>query len=155
MNKLQLSVFTITLLALLSSVFLFAFVTDSQTNSKATAIHAKDGKELLSQAYYLEESELDLDEKLQDFKNASLLLISLCFSFLFLLCCLGLSGFPITTTFIGEDLVFSHIHSNQLALAFFVSASFIIDGLAIVRIYARVFLGPHVHSVYEMGYRSS
>ncbi len=84
MNKLQLSVFTITLLALLSSVFLFAFVTDSQTNSKATAIHAKDGKELLSQAYYLEESELDLDEKLQDFKNASLLLISLCFSFLFL-----------------------------------------------------------------------
>ncbi len=74
---------------------------------------------------------------------------------LFLLCCLGLSGFPITTTFIGEDLVFSHIHSNQLALAFFVSASFIIDGLAIVRIYARVFLGPHVHSVYEMGYRSS
>ncbi|OYU95590.1 MAG: hypothetical protein CFE21_10635 [Bacteroidetes bacterium B1(2017)] len=74
---------------------------------------------------------------------------------LFLLCCLGLSGFPITTTFIGEDLVFSHIHSNQLFLAVFVSASFIIDGLAIVRIYSRVFLGPHVHSVYEMGYRSS
>ena len=74
---------------------------------------------------------------------------------LFLIACLGLSGFPITPTFIGEDLVFSHIHSNQYALAFFVSASFIMDGLAILRIYARVFLGPHVHSIYEMGYRSS
>jgi NADH:ubiquinone oxidoreductase subunit 4 (subunit M) len=74
---------------------------------------------------------------------------------LFLIACLGLSGFPITPTFIGEDLVFSHIHANQYALAFFVSASFIMDGLAILRIYARVFLGPHVHSIYEMGYRSS
>ncbi|MDZ4666350.1 MAG: proton-conducting transporter membrane subunit [bacterium] len=73
----------------------------------------------------------------------------------FLISCLALSGFPITPTFIGEDLVFSHIHSNQYALAFFVSAGFIMDGLAILRIYARVFLGPHIHSVYEMGYRSS
>ena len=76
-------------------------------------------------------------------------------AFLFLLCCLGVSGFPITPTFIGEDLIFSHIHENQILLAFFVSLSFIIDGLAIIRIYARIFLGPHVKSVYEMAYRSS
>lgn len=74
---------------------------------------------------------------------------------LFLLTCLGLSGFPITPTFIGEDVIFSHIHEDQALLAFFVSLSFIIDGLAIIRIYARVFLGPHVKSVYEMAYRSS
>jgi NADH:ubiquinone oxidoreductase subunit 4 (subunit M) len=73
----------------------------------------------------------------------------------FLLACLGLSGFPITPTFIGEDVIFSHIHEDQALLAFFVSLSFIIDGLAIIRIYARVFLGPHVKSVYEMAYRSS
>jgi NADH-quinone oxidoreductase subunit L len=76
-------------------------------------------------------------------------------AFIFLISCLGLSGFPITPTFIGEDLVFSHIHEDQSLLAFFVSLSFIIDGLAIIRIYARVFLGPHVKSVYEMAYRSS
>jgi NADH:ubiquinone oxidoreductase subunit 5 (subunit L)/multisubunit Na+/H+ antiporter MnhA subunit len=76
-------------------------------------------------------------------------------AFLFLLTCLGLSGFPITPTFIGEDVIFSHIHEDQALLAFFVSLSFIIDGLAIIRIYARVFLGPHVKSVYEMAYRSS
>lgn len=73
----------------------------------------------------------------------------------FLLSCLGLAGFPITPTFIGEDLIFSHVHENQPILAFFISLSFILDGLAIIRIYARVFLGPHVKSIYDMAYRSS
>ena len=73
----------------------------------------------------------------------------------FLVACLSVAGFPITPTFIGEDLIFNHIHEKQLILAFLVSIAFVIDGLAIIRIYARVFLGPHVNSVYEMGYRSS
>jgi NADH-quinone oxidoreductase subunit L len=76
-------------------------------------------------------------------------------AFTFLLACLGLSGFPITTAFVGEDLIFTHIHEDQPLLAFLVSISFVIDGLAIIRIYGRVFLGPHVKSVYEMAYRSS
>ncbi len=73
----------------------------------------------------------------------------------FLIACLAATGFPITPTFIGEDLIFSHIHEDQWVLALFVSTSFIIDGLAIIRIYARIFLGPHSKSVYEMAYRSS
>ena len=73
----------------------------------------------------------------------------------FLLACLGLTGFPITPTFIGEDLIFTHIHADQPTLAFFIALSFIIDGLSIIRIYARVFLGPRVKSIYEMAYRSS
>jgi len=77
------------------------------------------------------------------------------FAILFLLCCLGISGFPISPTFIGEDLIFTHVHEDQPILAFVVALCFIIDGLAITRIYARVFLGPHVKSVYEMAYRSS
>jgi NADH:ubiquinone oxidoreductase subunit 5 (subunit L)/multisubunit Na+/H+ antiporter MnhA subunit len=76
-------------------------------------------------------------------------------SMVFLLACLGATGFPITPTFIGEDLIFSHIHEDQWLLAFFTSLSFVVDGLAIIRIYARVFLGPHSKSVYEMAYRSS
>jgi NADH-quinone oxidoreductase subunit L len=76
-------------------------------------------------------------------------------SFVFLLACLGVSGFPITPTFIGEDLLFSHIHEDQYALAFFAAMSFILDGLAIIRIYARIFLGPHVKSQFEMAYRST
>ncbi|MEY4929686.1 MAG: hypothetical protein RI909_410 [Bacteroidota bacterium] len=77
------------------------------------------------------------------------------FAVIFLLACLGVSGFPITPTFIGEDLIFTHIHENQPILALIVSLTFIIDGLAIIRIYARIFLGPHVKSIYDMAYRSS
>lgn len=76
-------------------------------------------------------------------------------AFTFLLACLGLAGFPITPTFLGEDLIFSHIHEDQFVLAFMVALSFIIDGLALIRMYARVFMGPHVKSMYEMAYRSS
>lgn len=73
----------------------------------------------------------------------------------FLLACLGMAGFPISPTFIGEDLLFIHIHEDQVMLAFFTALIFIIDGLSLIRIYARVFLGPHSKSIYEMGYRSS
>ncbi len=62
----------------------------------------------------------------------------------FLIACLILAGFPISPTFIGEDLVFSHIHEDQIFLAIAVSLSLIIDGLALIRIYSRVFLGPFI-----------
>lgn len=61
----------------------------------------------------------------------------------FLLSCLALAGFPITTTFLGEDLLFTHIHDNQVFLAWLVSINFIIEGLALMRMYTRIFLGPH------------
>ena len=73
----------------------------------------------------------------------------------FLVACLGVSGFPISPTFIGEDLIFTHIHEDQAMLATVISISFIVDGLSIMRIYARIFMGPHVKSIYEMAYRSS
>ncbi|MBL7871060.1 MAG: hypothetical protein JNM78_05580 [Cyclobacteriaceae bacterium] len=95
------------------------------------------------------EGTIDLDQfHGHSFKHPKIALV-------FLLACLGVSGFPITPTFVGEDLIFTHIHEDQVLLALFTSLSFIIDGLAIIRIYARVFLGPHVKSIYEMAYRSS
>lgn len=76
-------------------------------------------------------------------------------SAVFLLSSLGLMGFPITPTFIGEDLIFSHIHENQFVLAFFSSLSFIVGGISLIRLYARLFLGPHVKTYHEIPYRSS
>ena len=73
----------------------------------------------------------------------------------FFLACLGLTGFPITPTFIGKDVIFSHIHEDQIALAFFTASSLIIDGIAVVRIYSRVFLGPHIKTNHESAYKSS
>ena len=77
------------------------------------------------------------------------------FAFFFLLATLGITGFPITSTFIGEDLIFSHIGSNQVVLAFFVASSFVVSGIAGIRIYARLFLGPHVKTYHESPYKSS
>lgn len=62
----------------------------------------------------------------------------------FLISCLGLMGFPITYTFIGEDLLYSHIKTHEYYLAFFTASGYIISGIALIRIYARLFLGNHV-----------
>ncbi len=76
-------------------------------------------------------------------------------AFVFLLSCLGISGFPISPTFIGEDLILTHIHPNQVLLASVIAINFIVNGLSLIRIYARIFLGPHAKSMYEMAYKSS
>lgn len=73
-------------------------------------------------------------------------------AFVFLLLCLSLSGFPISPTFVGEDLIFSHIRSNQALIAGLSALSFILNGLAVMRIYARVFMGPRAGRFY---YRSA
>uniref|UniRef100_UPI0040486523 proton-conducting transporter transmembrane domain-containing protein n=1 Tax=Algoriphagus sp. TaxID=1872435 RepID=UPI0040486523 len=63
-------------------------------------------------------------------------------AFLFLLCVLGLIGFPISPTFIGEDLLFSHIKEDQFVLATLAALAFVMEGVAAIRIYARLFFGP-------------
>lgn len=73
----------------------------------------------------------------------------------FLFSCLGLAGFPITSTFIGEDLLFSHIHYNQLFLAFFMALGYVVSGIAAIRMYARIFLGPYVKKDHVKALRSS
>ena len=62
-------------------------------------------------------------------------------AFLFLMAVLGLIGFPISPTFIGEDLLFSHIHEDQFVLATLAALAFVMEGVAAVRIYARLFFG--------------
>jgi NADH-quinone oxidoreductase subunit L len=76
-------------------------------------------------------------------------------AFVFLLACMGLMGFPITPTFIGEDLIFSHIHEEQIFLAFFNALGFIVGGIAVIRIYARLFMGTHCKSYHPTPLKSS
>lgn len=76
-------------------------------------------------------------------------------TFIFLLACLSMAGFPITPTFVGEDVIFTHIHHDQIVLASILALSFIMVGFAIIRIFARVFLGPHAKSPHVMAHRSS
>ena len=95
------------------------------------------------------EDEIDLDRfQGHSYQHPKIALV-------FLVACLGVSGFPISPTFIGEDLIFTHIHTDQAMLATIISINFIVDGLSLIRIYARIFLGPHAKSMYEMAYKSS
>ncbi len=74
---------------------------------------------------------------------------------IFLLACLGLAGFPITPTFIGLDLVFSHIHEEQVVLAYAVASSYILSGISLIRLFSRLFYGPHNKTYHEVPYKSS
>ena len=76
-------------------------------------------------------------------------------SFGFLVSCLAMAGFPITTTFLGEDLLFTHIHENQILLAAFVSLNFVVVGIALMRMYSRIFMGPHKKAYHPVPLRDA
>jgi len=75
-------------------------------------------------------------------------------AFIFLLSAVALGGFPITTTFLGEDLLFSHVHITQPFFMGMLAINYVIAGIAIMRIYARIFLGPN-HKWYRPEARRS
>ncbi|NBT59068.1 hypothetical protein EBT16_09825 [bacterium] len=62
--------------------------------------------------------------------------------FIFLCCCLGLSGFPISPSYLGEDLILHHASEERMWLALLIAFCFIISGISSLRIYSRLFLGP-------------
>lgn len=76
-------------------------------------------------------------------------------SFIFLLICLNFIGLPFTPTFIGIDLLFSHIHKHEELLVIFTSLSFVFIELSILRIYLRIFLGPHKKNYHPMAFKYS
>jgi NADH-quinone oxidoreductase subunit L len=76
-------------------------------------------------------------------------------AFFFVIACLGIAGFPITPTFIGEDLMLSHIHEDQFALMILIVSNIVLDGLVVFRIYSRLFLGKHKSGYHEFSYRSA
>ena len=76
-------------------------------------------------------------------------------AFIFLVACLGFVGLPFTPSFIGMDLMFTHIHQHEYLLVTFISISFLFLEIAVLRIYARLFLGPHKKNYHPVSYRSS
>ena len=74
---------------------------------------------------------------------------------IFLLSAIGLLGFPITAAFIGIDVMFTHIHPNQIVLITLTALCFLFIELAAIRIYCRVFLGLHKKLNHPVAFRSS
>jgi NADH:ubiquinone oxidoreductase subunit 4 (subunit M) len=75
--------------------------------------------------------------------------------FLFLLASLGFVGLPFTPTFIGIDLMFTHVDKDEYLLIVFTSITFLFLEISVLRLYARVFLGPSQRLTHPVAYRSS
>lgn len=76
-------------------------------------------------------------------------------AFVFALACLGMIGFPITPTFLGEELILGHIHTGQYLLMTLIIGSLLTVGLVIFRTYSRLFLGIHMKGMHIRSYRSA
>jgi hypothetical protein len=64
-------------------------------------------------------------------------------------------GFPITSAFLGLELIYGYIHLDQVVLVSLVSLGLVINSLSVIRMYARIFLGPHVKTYHEAARKSS
>ncbi len=62
-------------------------------------------------------------------------------SLLLFLSFLGLIGFPITSAFIGEDLLLYHASSQHAWIAALIAISFVINGIAAARVFLRLCMG--------------
>jgi formate hydrogenlyase subunit 3/multisubunit Na+/H+ antiporter MnhD subunit len=76
-------------------------------------------------------------------------------SFAFFVIGLAMMGFPITPSFLGEDLILSHVKSTQSLLAFLAALGFVFTGISVMRIYARLFLGPHIKGYHPTPLKNS
>ncbi|MBK7762928.1 MAG: hypothetical protein IPI46_06090 [Bacteroidetes bacterium] len=74
---------------------------------------------------------------------------------IFLMACLGLIGLPFTPTFIGIDILFSHIHQHHIGIIILISLCFLFLELAALRMYARIFMGPFKKVNHPVAFPSS
>jgi len=74
---------------------------------------------------------------------------------IFLISSLAKIGLPFTPTFIGIDILFSHIHKHEELLLISTALSFVLIELSVLRIYARIFLGQHKNAFHPIAFKSS
>lgn len=75
--------------------------------------------------------------------------------FLFLVAAMGMLGFPITAAFVGIDVLFTYVHSDQITLIILMALCFLFIELTAFRILLRIFLGPHKKLNHPVAFRSS
>lgn len=74
---------------------------------------------------------------------------------LFFVACLLFMTFPVSPSFLAQDILLSSIpggHGFQIALF---CLSYLFVGVGIMRLYTKVFFGPHKTSYHEIAYKSS
>jgi len=74
---------------------------------------------------------------------------------LFLFAAISMIGFPVTAAFIGIDVLFTYVHSNQPLLISLMALCLIFIELSAFRILLRIFMGPHKKLNHPVAFRSS
>ena len=73
----------------------------------------------------------------------------------FFIACLALMVFPITPSFIGEEIFLSSIRTDHGALVAIFALGYVLSGVCVMRLFAKIFFGPHKKMYHEIAYRSS
>jgi len=74
---------------------------------------------------------------------------------LFLFSTIGLLGFPVTAAFVGIDVFFTYVHSDQYVLIVLMALCLLFIELSAFRILLRIFMGPHKKLNHPVAFRSS
>jgi len=74
---------------------------------------------------------------------------------LFFIVALLFMAFPISPSFLAQDILVSSIPENQWYLVVLFCLSYLLVGVSVVRLYTKVFFGPHKTSHHEKAYKSS
>ncbi len=74
---------------------------------------------------------------------------------LFLFAVIGMLGFPVTAAFIGIDVFFTYVHSDQTVLIVLMGLCLLFLELSAFRILLRIFMGPHKKLNHPVAFRSS
>jgi NADH:ubiquinone oxidoreductase subunit 4 (subunit M) len=74
---------------------------------------------------------------------------------IFFIVCLLYAAFPISSSFLAQDILLSFIPGSRAFQMLLFCLAYLLTGVSIMRLYTKVFFGPHKTSYHEKAYRSS
>lgn len=74
---------------------------------------------------------------------------------LFFVVCLLFMAFPLSPSFLGQEILVSSIPDSQAFQVALFCLTYLLAGVAVMRLYIKVFFGPHKGSQHEIAYKSS
>ncbi len=73
----------------------------------------------------------------------------------FFIVCLLFMAFPISPSFLAQDILLSSIPGNHAAQIVLFCLAYLTMGVSTMRLYTKVFFGPHKSNHHEIAYKSS
>ena len=74
---------------------------------------------------------------------------------IFFFVCLAFMAFPITPSFLGQEIMLGYLQRDHVLQIIIFAFGYVLSGVSIIRIFAKVFFGPHHKTYHEIAYKSS